>query len=319
MRRISISLFLFLLAPAAARASCGSESCPLDHAGRWGSTPLTFEISYQYVDQDQPRVGRDDAAPGAIPRHHDELRTVNRVTTARATYRFAEAWSFGAAFPFIDRYHAHIHHHGGEDLLERWDYSGPGDLEMVLLRSFGGGESGRRFYLTTGVKAPTGDTNVADEAGDQPEPAARPGSGSWDFLAGVGTEWLLGFPGSDDPDRTIPIRMSVTGRLNGRGTEEYRIGPEVQAHLTGEYPLGDRVAILGQANVRVRGKDDVGSSGEEEDDTGGTMVFLSPGLRLAVGPRASVYGLVQLPAYQRVNGIQIVSEMNLYLGVTGGF
>jgi len=31
-----------------------------------------------------------------------------------------------------------------------------------------------------------------------------------------------------------------------------------------------------------------------------------------------IYGLVQIPVYQRVNGIQLVSDANLYLGVTGG-
>ena len=29
-----------------------------------------------------------------------------------------------------------------------------------------------------------------------------------------------------------------------------------------------------------------------------------------------LYGLVQIPVYQRVNGIQLVSDTNLYVGVT---
>jgi hypothetical protein len=316
-RRLMLLCAAALALPSAALASCGAENCPLDHANRWSEAPFSFEVSYQYIDQNQPRVGTDDVSVGAIPRHHDEIRTLNRATTGRATYRFAGAWSVSAALPYIERFHAHIHNHLGVPEYERWEYNGIGDLEVDGLRAFGGGENRSRYFATAGVKMPTGVTDVRNEAGDQPEPAARPGSGSWDFLAGLGTEWRVGGTGADQAG-SIPLRLSVTGRLNGRGTEEYRIGSQVQAHLASELPIGNTFALLGQANFRVKGKDDVGASGLEEEDTGGSWLYLSPGLRVSTGTRASIYGLVQIPVYQRVNGIQLVSDANLYLGVTGG-
>ena len=60
-----------LALPAAALASCGAENCPLDHASRWSEAPFSFEVSYQYIDQNQPRVGNGDVSVGALPRHHD--------------------------------------------------------------------------------------------------------------------------------------------------------------------------------------------------------------------------------------------------------
>lgn len=316
-RFLLLAVFLASIAallPASSDASCGAESCPLDHASRWSEEPFTFELSYQYLDQDQPRAGTEDTDVGTIPRHHDEVRTLNRITTARAAYRTGP-WSLGASLPFVDRYHAHIHHHGGEEILEEWNYSGLGDLEVVGFRSFEG--ESRRFFASAGLKMPTGDTSVPNEDGDQPEPAARPGTGSWDVMAGLGAEWL--FPlASSTYERVVPLRLSVTGKWNGYGTEDYRVGPEVQTHLASEYPLSGRISILGQANFRVKGKDDVAESGVEEEDTGGSVLYLSPGARFAIAPGTSIYGLVQLPAYQRVNGIQIVSEANLYVGVTGG-
>jgi hypothetical protein len=284
---------------------------------RWSEDPFSFELTYQYIDQDQPKIGADDATVGEIQRHHDEVRTLNRMTTARGVYRAGSAWSFSASLPWIDRYHEHIHHHMGEDEVERFNYSGIGDLEVATLRSFGGGESRRRGFVSAGVKMPTGDTSVPNEEGDQPEPAARPGSGSWDVIAGAGVEWQLG--AASEGGRMVPLRLSVTGRYNGFGTEDYRVGPEVQAHLGTEYPLMRSLSLLAQANFRVRGQDDVASSGVNEADTGGTMVFLSPGLRAAVSRAASVYALVQIPVYQRVNGIQIVSDGNLYVGVSRAF
>lgn len=307
--------WVLLGSPSPSRASCGSESCPLDHASRWSERPFTFELSYQYLDQDQPRMGTEDTEVGAVSRHHDEVRTLNRITTARAAFRTGP-WSLGASMPFVDRYHAHIHNHGGEKILEEWNYSGLGDLEVVGFRTFQA--ESHRFFASAGVKMPTGDTSVPNEDGDQPEPAARPGTGSWDFLAGLGAEWQFPVTRSGDVEMAVPLRLSVTGKLPGSGTEDYRIGPEAQAHLASEYPLSTRLAVLGQANFRLKGKDDVASSGVEEEDTGGSVLYLSPGVRYSVTPRASIYGLVQLPVYQRVNGIQIVSEANLYVGVSGG-
>lgn len=321
MRRLvvvmSVGFVSLAFAPASLWASCGSESCPLDHMGRWSENPLSFEVTYQYIDQDQPKIGTEDAEVGEIQRDHDEVRTLNRMTTARVVYRPATAWSFSASLPWVDRYHEHIHHEAGEDIVERFNYSGIGDLEVATLRSFGGGESRRRGFVSAGVKMPTGDTSVPNEDGDQPEPAARPGSGSWDVLAGLGMEWQLG--SATEGERMVPLRLSVTGRYNGFGTEDYRIGPEVQAHLGTEYPLMRSMSLLAQANLRIRGQDDVGSSGVNEEDTGGTMVFLSPGVRAAVSHAASVYALVQIPVYQRVNGIQIVSDGNLYVGLSRAF
>lgn len=145
------------------------------------------------------------------------------------------------------------------------------------------------------------------------------GTGSWDALAGAGAEWQLGGSADGASGKIIPLCLSLTGRYNGTGVEDYRIGSQIQAHLGSEYPLGRSLALLGQANFRIRAKDDPGSSGEDDEDTGGSWLYLSPGLRVTAGPLASVYGLVQIPVYQRVNGVQLVSEVNLFVGVTGGF
>ena len=318
-RFIAIVVFVTAVAataPPAAYASCGSESCPCDKLSLWDESLVSLELTQQYIDQDQPRVGTEDAAVGAIPAHHDEVRTVNRITTARAGYRPSDAWAFSAALPFVNRTHEHIHNHMGVPEYQRWNYSHVGDLEAIALRRFSSGaELNRSFFVTAGVKAPTGVTEVEEVDGDQPEPSARPGTGSWDVLAGLGAEWRLRsapFAGG----RELPIRAAVNGRWNGRGTENYQVGAELTANLGTELPFANAASFLFQTNLRVRAKDDVGDYNAEESNTGGTTVYLSPGLKFNVGPRLSFYGLFQVPVYQRVNGIQIVSDSNLYFGVS---
>jgi len=49
--------------------------------------------------------------------------------------------------------------------------------------------------------------------------------------------------------------------------------------------------------------------------TGREELFLSPGLRYHLTDNLAVYTLIQLPAYRRVNGIQLTSDWNLTSGV----
>lgn len=314
-RSIAACAALLLLAafPAArAAASCGSENCPLDQPSRWDEASFNFEVSQQYIDQDQPRIGTGDAVVGQISSHEDEVRTVNRITLGRASYSWSPAWTASLALPYVNRTHEHIHDPLGEAEYLRWSYSGVGDLETGVTRRMGG--SGMRSFLTAGVKAPIGRRNVPEIDGDQPEPTARPGTGSWDLLAGVGAEWRLHVTAFHDRGG-MPLRASLNGRYNGRGTERYRVGSEVTAHVATEAPVVSWGTLLLQTNLRVRAKDDVGDTDAEAANTGGTSLYVSPGFRVG-GHGTYLYGLVQVPVYQRVNGIQLVSDSNLFLGIT---
>ena len=319
LRRIAIValLSLFSFPALSARAGCGSEcSCPLDQPDTHLDSRLLFDVSHLYIDQNQPMVGSSDAFVGAIPGDHDEVRTVNRVSNFRLTYRTQPGWTFGANLPYIHRTHEHIHHDAGEDHYERWHDSGLGDLELSATRMFVVG-SGPRFRVGFGLKAPTGKRDPAlTEDGDPIEPSARLGTGAWDVLANLGAEWRFHASGKA-AEVTMPLRVTLAGRYNGSGIEEFRHGAEVQLNLGTEYPLAKHVALLVQSNYRVRAKDDSGAAlDEDEANTGGTALYATPGLRFDAVPGFSIYGLAQFPIYERVNGIQVVAESNLVLGIS---
>ncbi len=313
---VVVSLF-----PTAAHASCGSEQCPIDLGLPWEHSVFTFDLSQQYIDQDQPRVGTHDVAVGAIPSPEDEVRTLNRISTARGVYRPTALWSIAASLPFVSRYHEHIHNEVGlPPERQRWSYDGVGDLQVQATRLFGGAQpQGVRYSLTAGLKAPTGLTEVPTDNGEQPEPPARPGDGAWSFLAGAGVEWRVSAKMPGGAYGSLPIRLSAQGRANGRGTEDYRVGSEAQLHLGSDYPLTRAVGIGLSADARVRAKDDVGLTDAEPGNTGGSWVYLSPGFRISPRGGTALYGGVQLPVYRRINGINIVSDRNFYAGLTRAF
>ena len=54
----------------------------------------------------------------------------------------------------------------------------------------------------------------------------------------------------------------------------------------------------------------------EPDDSGRTEVALVPGLAYAWSRNLSVYGQLELPLYQKVNGIQLTHDYAVSIGLS---
>jgi hypothetical protein len=297
---------------AAASASCGSSSCPLDlHAlGLADNARLTLDLSFQFINQDRLR-----RQSGEFEIEHDELRTVNRLTTLLLMARVAPRLQLGFSAPFVSRTHEHVDRASGDP--EQWHFGALGDVALQARY-----HAAPSLWLTAGVKLPTGarhETNGEEEA----EVTIQPGTGSTDVL--VGATWQGGVlhdtavGGPMGSTTLIPLFASATYRLNGRGMHEYRRGNELQVSAGSEYPIAQSLHAIGQVNLRHSAKDDVGLTEENPALTGGTYVYLSPGLRLLTGAGTSLYGYVQIPVLQRVNGVQLVSRANYLVGVQRRF
>ena len=83
VRRATLAVAVFaVVSTNPVIASCGSAFCLVNTnwgvQGVWNEPGLRSDFRFEYIDQDQPRTGTQDIAVGAIPRHHDEVQTVNR-------------------------------------------------------------------------------------------------------------------------------------------------------------------------------------------------------------------------------------------------
>jgi hypothetical protein len=170
-----LSFVLLCLLPSGAGASCGSEHCPIDLGMPWEHSILSFDLTQQYIDQNQPRVGAHDAPVGALPSAEDEVRMLSRITTAQVVYQPSDRWTLRGSFPFVSRYHEHIaNSKGSPPERQRWTFNGAGDVEVLLSRSFTtASATGPRYRISLGTKAPSGVTSVEATGGDQPEPSGQ--------------------------------------------------------------------------------------------------------------------------------------------------
>ena len=305
-------LLLLLLAISAGRldAGCGATSCPIDlHAlNRPGVGTFTLDLSFQYIDQDEPRILTRRARLGELPSHHQELRTINRAAMLGVTYGVTTRLQISAVVPYITRTHDHVMTHSGE--IEHWDLRGIGDLMLHARYRFG-----NNFWAIGGVKLPTGPSDLTNGQ-ERAEVHVQPGSGSTDVIVGFAYEGGIirsrPVQGELGHSALIPLFAGVTYRRNATA-HHYTVGNEWQMNAGTAYPLRSSVELLLQANARLSGRDE-SLDPEDRELTGGQYLFLSPGIRISAG-RAAWYTLIQLPVYQRVNGIQLTAQRNVISGV----
>ena len=83
------------------------------------------------------------------------------------------------------------------------------------------------------------------------------------------------------------------------------------------HEASDRLGLMLQLNALVKDRDR-GSSAEPAN-SGGKLLFLSPGLSYVVAKNVQLYGFLQLPLYQYVNGVQLVADWAAVIGVSTRF
>jgi hypothetical protein len=222
--------------------------------------------------------------------------------------------------PFVHREHQHVHHHHGTDLVDSWNFTGMGDLTLLsrfaLLRN---AQTGFRVSAIAGGKLPTGRDHILNADGDEAEVGILPGSGAFSLILGGAVSTDFTAPTANGLYARMPVFFSSTYQWNGKGTDDYRLGNTWLANVGTAYPVLPRLGFLLQGNLRVARRDDRGSTFEEIRKTGGTFVYISPGVQLALAENLWSYLLVQVPVYQRVNGIQLTSDANIVAGASYRF
>jgi hypothetical protein len=305
------------IASQEAGATCGSAFCMVNTSwnvqGAWTEPGLRFDLRYEFIDQDQPMAGSNKVGVGQIPKHHDEIRTINRNWLATLDYAYDENWGASATLPVLDRDHSHIHNHMGQQLLETWKFTRVGDLRVLGRRQWRS-ESREAlrldFYgVNFGLKLPTGDTEVRNADGDLAERTLQPGTGTTDVLIGGYFRRMLGSGSSWFTDALV--QQPLNSHRN------FKPGTRVSLDLGYRYEASDKLALMLQLNALHKDHDQ--GSDAEPQDSGGRFLFVSPGLSYMLTKNLQLYGFVQLPLYQYLNGVQLTADWAVVAGVSTRF
>ena len=74
-----------------------------------------------------------------------------------------------------------------------------------------------------------------------------------------------------------------------------------------------------QLQVNARHVEHDTGDNADQISTGGTLIYLSPGLVVPVTRLTSIYGFVQLPLYQDVRGVQLAPRYSASIGARFSF
>ena len=307
------------------QASCGSTSCSIntnwDEHG--SSRPgWSMDVRYSYSRADTLRSGSDRIdADTAFSGEVENLSTRNKITTATVDYTRDSHWGVMLSLPFITRDHAHnLGPYVGATPAgyESFHASAIGDSKIIgryrwMLDEAGGSGMGVKF----GLKLATGKQDFTiRQSGDVPEEVTlQPGNGSTDMILGL--FWNQSIPGSD-------WNWFAQATLQSSFSSDADFRPGNQVNLDGgtRYALNHNLSALLQINGQWNSSDSgdaAALTAAGEDSSGVRIISLTPGISYSVTANTQVYGLVQLPIYQYVEGEQLSADSSVSAGVSHRF
>ncbi len=171
-----------------------------------------------------------------------------------------------------------------------------------------------QLSLLGGLELPTGATGIDDPdlprltgiPGTRLPPGLQPGSGSVDGIVGLA--------GIHNMDR-LTVYADVQGKLTTEGAQDFRAGHQLFYDLTADYvllPARNMFLILelnGVASARAE------QAGRTVPNSGGHLLFLSPGIQYLPIPPLILEASVQVPIHRDLDSRQLAPDWSAVAGV----
>jgi hypothetical protein len=243
---------------------------------------FALDLGNLYASKSNGLSGSD----GIGTEHQREFRP-----SVRLSYNLLNDLSFAIEAPFQFRKIIARSINGAE--TER--SSGFGDAELSGVWMTNISNSDGRFFtggLSLAVKLPTGNNNIK-RAGGRLDEHLQAGSGAYDWQIGAAISRM-----------TCSSRYftSLYYRHNGTNSFDYHYGNATLYNLGGQWPLTDRISASAQVNGRYAARDI--NQNLFEENTGGWVTYLTPGIKLNLTETAAFSTAVQIPIYQKLYGVQ---------------
>jgi len=317
-------LSLTFCAEAKACASCGCTlSSDWENLNLSGHAGVSLDLRYDDLNQNVLWSGTQKiSAVAASALSHNgqtyevEKFTKNSYTTLGIDYTSGTGLAVNIQVPLIERDHETLGSAsdgvvgGAGGGQYRSSTHNLGDIKLVA--RYQGFASAHNMGILLGVKLPTGSHELYGTSLDATLPGPvvidrglQPGSGTTDIILGAY------YAAAISKDYDLFVQGVYQSALQSR--DGYRPGDGINFNLGLRYMGFGAVTPQVQLNARQVRAD----SGEAADtvSTGGTLVYLSPGVTAHLSDKASLYAYAQIPLYQNVRGIQLTPRATLSLGV----
>jgi hypothetical protein len=305
------------VAPPLATA-CDSTSCTLLTRGENPLVPkrkVRLDLSFGYTDQGDLLSGSQEVetvlrprilleAKRIVPDFHRDIEGFDRFVQVDATYGLGSRVNISATVPLALR-QAHQVAHGS--FQAEYGTEGIGDALVGLRWSM----RPRRLVAGFAVKLPTGDHDIGGEfGGGIQDPGLQPGTGAFDFVGSLQYGFRIA---------ALGLSASAAGsyQLTTTSDLDYRFGDQAIATVGVARPLTSR--LTASLQLKFFHQDRSRYLGQGVPSTGGTFVYLNPGLRFTAPRSFSLYAFLVLPPYRHVNESQLGPRVGVLTGVSKVF
>ncbi len=300
---------------ALACASCGCTiSSDWEVLGFSTQPGFKMDVRYDYLNQDQLRSGTSTISPVKASQmvtstgepQEVEKYTRNNYLTVGLDYTFNLDWGINVQLPYINRSHSTL----GTDSngIDPGDgaytsqTSSLGDIKV--LGRYQGFTPQHNSGVLFGLKLPTGSYTQTGTSTDPADPGApvtidrglQPGTGT--------TDAILGAYYFDSLNKNWDFFATATVQSALNSKNDYKPGTGYNLNVGARY-MGIAEMMTPQIQLNTRYVTHDTGANADQTSTGGTLVYLSPGVVIPVTKKTAIYGFVQLPIYQNLRGVQL--------------
>jgi len=230
-----------------------------------------------------------------------------------ASYGLTENLTMTAVYPYGYFYGLKSYDLG--QIIDEGNSIGFGDLTLQAKYKFLDFEKIKfASSIIAGIKMPTGQINERDSFGDLIPADHQPGSGSWDPIMGMAFTKIFG--------EKISLDSSVLYKLSTKGNQDLIIGDQISFNMGLSYSLKNcncnidekhtqKFNLAAVLELNGRWQERTEYNGLKDDAHGGTVIYLSPGLRASYDNKWIADLSVGLPVIESLNGIQPENDMQL--------
>jgi hypothetical protein len=230
--------------------------------------------------------------------------------TTTLDYQSQDRWGVSIAVPFQYRTHSTFNSNPQDGTPTKSEWNKLSDIRVLGRYAL---TEDKGLTLLAGMKAPTGVTMESFRSGPQNstqvDRGLQPGTGTWDLLLGLSqkgsiTEQLGWF--------AQEMWQKPLEKNNG-----FSEGQKLNVSVGLRYAIDEMFMPQLQFNAQNRWRD----HGYNADiaNSGGEVVYASPGLFVNFSNGTSVYGFLQVPVYQKVGGLQLVQDYSASIGMRHKF
>ena len=304
-RAILVILCWLLTLPSVSLAqTCCSAGAPItstfDIRGSLNRA-ISFGIEYEYNAVNW-LVEHDNRLDNDPRRRHGSS------VLARVNLSMGNRWAFGAYLPYITQVRS--------TFSSEQKASGIGDL--TLLTQYTRPLRSGSLKWGVGIKMPTGNHFITDEIGVILSPDMQSGSGTFDFIGRVALtrEHLIVSNLYNQTDITFRYNsenrhFGDRNRMNGR---RFKFGNELLISTVFSYlVIFDHWFLVPDFGVQFRHASPNQEQGLQAPNSGGDWFRLLLGVRWTADDRFVIRPFAEIPAWQRLEGTQITTNLKLGL------